>query len=192
MANVGTLGFFSKARLNIVFAFAMYALLSVVISVINGIIVYQENGEIAPLLHSTVGKIVGADETIRQDVELLNNPSFDSKLAEFLRDDILNSLVLIIIFISLIYWVLSKIFMIFESEATMNFGKKLLIFAFALFIFTMVSKLYIGFYFDDWSINPFKGLANLITNYSAVFSNAGVESSLGLVATNITNITGGY
>lgn len=163
-----------KLKWIIVILSVLFTFGTLVIGVVSGGIHAYKTGEYKPLVDSTVGELIGFDASITDDIEQLQNPNIDPKLADYLRKDIIQSFMLMIGFWFLVYWVFKNIFRIFISESADNAGIQFLLLIISFVIVLISSALYNGFYNDTWSF-PFKGVVELIKNYK-VLSNVGVET----------------
>lgn len=189
----GALGGVLKFRYLFVLWAFVYVFATLLIGIYSGGVHYYKTGEAKPLVDATIGKVVGADVLIYENVMRLKDPNIDSKLATFLRQETIQSLLIFLLMWYILYWVLLRIARFGMSPATESAGLHFFMIAMALVILLTTSALFNGIYLNKWQF-PFRGLVELIKNWKLVFTNIGVTPivpELNPVNGTISNITNG-
>ena len=142
-------------------------------------------GDWKPLVQSTGGRIFASDLTIKDSIETLKQPGLSFEFTEFLKQNILKALILLIIFFFLVYfvvkWILSALFNLERTENLPFWSKLLLVFV-ALGVMAVIHLTYTYFVLGNGFMEalPFNGIYTLFQdgNYKLITDAVGSFSTL--------------
>jgi len=178
---------FSKVKLLFGVIGMIWVISAVVISIIGSAIYFSKTGDIKPLLQDTGGMVIGTDSSINLAVNELKKEGITKEYSDYLKQKIIQSLILFVLFSFLIFLIIRGILSFFIPPP-MNWGLTSLFILMALILVTLMSVLYNGLMLNSWYFNPFSGITSLVKDYE-VLVNVGNESIVKPLIEKITNTT---
>ncbi len=124
-----------------------------------------------PLLDSTIGRVLGSDFIIEQNVDFIleHKDQIDETYIRFLKDEIIQSIlfigIMVYIFMKIAFW----LFRIGSSPANENTMLKAFVLIGSLSLFLAFTIIYKGSAYGEWDINPLSGTTKLAINFDDVF-----------------------
>ena len=166
----------------------VYIFTDVVIKILNAGMLFYATGNARPLMDSTIGRMLIADNGIRVSVNILTSPGANGLseiFVSYLKTEIIKKLILLVIYGYILFKVYSFIISIFgftqERLRYEALGFKLVVYAIGLlFVIGALGAselIYVKNVHDEFVI-PFGGVGNLIINGKQIIQTTGQPTPL--------------